>query len=69
MKRKYRAELKKIDEDLDDEDFDDEDFDDETWVAKKKDFWKKNNITPIKIKGNSITPEELAKLLAENFDK
>jgi len=71
MKRKFRLELQQIDNNLEsnlpsltkDEDYDSEDLDDETWVAKKREFWKKNNISPLIIKGNSVTPEELANLL------
>ena len=44
-----------------------ENEDDETWIAKKKEFWKENNIVPIKIKGGSISPKELAKLLVIQY--
>jgi hypothetical protein len=45
-------------------DEDEEEYlDDDAWVANKKEFWKINNISPIIIKGNSITPGELANLL------
>ena len=54
---------------LQDRNYSDDELDDETWVAKKKEYWKKNNISPLKIKGGSISPEELSKLLAETFDK
>jgi hypothetical protein len=35
----------------------DEDLDDETWISKKKEFWKRNNILPYKIKGG-ILPQK-----------
>eukprot|EP00597_Dinobryon_sp_UTEXLB2267_P002323 CAMPEP_0170072968 /NCGR_PEP_ID=MMETSP0019_2-20121128/10477_1 /TAXON_ID=98059 /ORGANISM="Dinobryon sp., Strain UTEXLB2267" /LENGTH=187 /DNA_ID=CAMNT_0010282211 /DNA_START=335 /DNA_END=898 /DNA_ORIENTATION=+ len=49
------------------DDIDSEDLDDETWIAKKKEFWKRNNISPLKIKGGSMSPEELANLLSRTF--
>jgi hypothetical protein len=45
----------------DDTDNDSDDLDDDTWLAKKKEIWQKNNISP------SITPVELTNLLRENF--
>ena len=87
MKRKYRLELKQIENSINlsekknlkcnkltslvpftkiDEDSDD-DLDDDSWVAKKKDFWKKNNISPIIVKGGHTSPSELSNLLAETF--
>jgi hypothetical protein len=45
----------------------DDDLDDEYWITKKKELWKKNNISPLVIKGGSITPKELKKLLAKTF--
>jgi hypothetical protein len=67
MKRKFRLELQQsnLPSLTKDEDYDSEDLDDETWVAKKREFWKKNNISPLIIKGNSVTPEELTNLLRE----
>ena len=62
MKRKYRLELQQSNLPSLTKD---EDLDDETWVAKKREFWKKNNISPLIIKGNSVTPEELTNLLRE----
>jgi len=46
---------------------DDDDLDDDTWVSNKKKFWRKNNISPLKIKGGNISPKELSKILAETF--
>ena len=46
---------------------DDDDLDDETWISNKREFWRKNNISPLKIKGGDIKPEELTKLLQETF--
>jgi len=67
MKRNYMFELQQsnLPSLTKDEDYDSEDLDDETWVAKKREFWKKNNISPLIIKGNSVTPEELTNLLRE----
>ena len=48
-------------------DTDSDEFDDDTWVAKKKEFWKNNNIDPIKIKDGSITPSELEQILQDKF--
>ena len=45
----------------------DSEEDDETWIAQKKEFWKMNNISPIKIKGGSMSPVELADLLSRTF--
>ena len=45
----------------------DDELDDETWIKIRKEFWEKNNITPLKIKDGSITPAELEKLLKEKF--
>jgi len=45
----------------------DDDLDDDAWVAKKREFWKKNNIQPLKIKGGSMKPKELEKLLVNTF--
>jgi len=62
MKRKFRLELQQSNLPSLTKD---EDLDDETWVAKKREFWKKNNISQLIIKGNSVTPEELTNLLRE----
>lgn len=35
---------------------DDIDTDDDTWVSNKKKFWKKNNISPLKIKDGNLSP-------------
>jgi hypothetical protein len=59
MKRKHKLKLTKLDE----EDHEDN-LHDNTWLIKKKD-----NMSPIKFNGNTISKEELAKLLAERFEK
>lgn len=44
-----------------------DDLDDDTWIDKKKEFWKKNDISPIKIKDGSISPKELEKMLKDKY--
>ena len=53
---------------IEDDDNDSEELDDETWIAKKKEFWKRDNISPLKIEGGgSMSPKELANLLSRTF--
>jgi hypothetical protein len=40
-----------------------EDLDDETWIEKKKEFWEKNNISPLVLQDGSISPADLQKRL------
>lgn len=45
----------------------DSELDDETWIAKKEAYWKRNHISPIKMKDGSMNPAELAAILSCTF--
>jgi hypothetical protein len=51
------------------EDYNSDDLDDDEWLAKKKEFWEKNKVTPLKLKDGTMKPEDLGKLLAKTFDE
>ena len=46
-----------------------EEEEDEAWQARKEAYWKRNNITPLKLKAGEWQPKELSELFTRTFEE